>query len=1824
MIHPHRRWVLPVSIVLAGMSLVLQWHGTRPLEAAIHSVESLVNVLACATSQTEITPCTSSQSTSANSSGSKTFTVTNKNRFEPVAYFFSCTVVSPVTSCTPPADVTIPANSTRNVTATYTTGASGGTGSMTFVAEDGMIPVDARVDVTVPQPITVAVTPDGRPIRAEPNSMGNSQSFTVTNSGASSQLFNLTATCTGTAVCTSSPSSVTVAASSSAAVAVQFTVGAGGTTGTVRLRATSSVDGSNTDEGYVSLTVNSYTVAVSPDSQSVVRFANSGVSESFTVRNSGNQMATYVLTTLCSGTGVTSCVAPTNIVIAAGDSSTVSVTYSTGSPGTTGEVRLRAAGGGYQDDGWILVTAGTAATPAISLVDVNPATALERDLCLTIAAGSDAAYECGDLRIVHSLPTTRTVNRTRAPILLYNSQHAHPYPLIAANVGLSSTGVTPDSVVATLSIASTIRASGRWLGTDWRQGRASRIVLGFDGLNDPTGVYAYTLEVANWYGGTRYPTTATDQLIIVNRNASPFGAGWWLAGLEQLFFPPSGGILWVGGDGSARLYASAGVDAWVAPNVDRPDTLKREGSTYVRLLRHGLKVRFASNGEHSATEHRLGYATTFTHVSGRLTGIALPPAGSGKSYAFAYDGNGRLQTVTAPPAGAVSRITTLTMDAGGRVSSVQDPDAKSVGFGYDPAFINRISSRTDRRGTVTTYNVDLAKRLSQVSTDMGPGQSAITRTFRAGETRGLPNSGSPSAVDTADAYALIDGPRTDVADTTQLWIDRFGSPRKIRDALGNQTVVDRADSRWPALATRVRYANGRVVSATYDTRGNVVQATDSSVYQGGEYATTRYEWDTAWDFVTKIVPPERDSSVFSYDGLTGNRLWQQDASGPASRVSFSYYPSGAYQNLLAVIDPPGTEPPDSLYYDAVLGNLSETRSSGGLRTTYLADGLGRDTLVRTPVDPAQTKREEQRIAYDLMDRDTLTRHSGPSESYSMTYLSGTVAAHTTIVRKFFDAEGNLDSLHRKSDPDPNGIGWIKTAWRLDRAGRTVKEIAPDGRRDSMVYDPAGNQTRWITRRDTVITMAYDALNRLAQRISPPVFYRDTTPCEPGAPLCRAWYPGYGYGSGLTIPADTATFGYDAVGNLVAANNRYARITRTHHPNGTLETDTLRIREYDPQSTDFSKHVYGLKYGYDRNGRRTWLKHPLVLAPRRYGSSVPEDSTAWRYDVVGRLQSVRDPLGNEFRYTFDYLNRPDSLHWPGGVYAKYAYDTDGRRIRRREYTAAGLLHDDTLAFDARGKITRASALITGGSSFYETVTNWYAGFGPIIASERRGETRTYDETWSPDALGNWYETKSMSGSGGVTHRRYTFQTGAGRLVNWWKPGNTAFDFDSLQQVHDPAGNIYWYNTFVTSGSNPVKEVATHHYYGADQKLMVSQRLTWNLSPGVFEEYRYDALGRRILLRARRDSTCAGQSQTNSACYSTIERTVWDGDQVLYEIRYPGSDTIALADLERDTVTINAAYAPYGRVVYTHGPGIDQPLSVIRMGYSIGVASIPEWYSAIGVMPHNNWRGLGDVGTYDDGTTARCKWVPEINRDECITIDWPADPMTVFYEMPPRAPRSWFGHLIQENRDGSEQLYKRNRYYDPTTGRFTQEDPIGLAGGLNLYGFANGDPVNYSDPFGLCPPKNMAEVLICTGQLLEPAQGPLEVAGALAIAPLAGGMGMAGGISAEVLALGSTLRSGAGSGILMAGGVAQRVAGAVGGKVSQLAKSDGFKVTVEAGKNIVARIKASGEMRVGIDRIGSLTREGLVSSNKALTHLRNLSSQELIDLVNKAKQLVGAAK
>ncbi len=217
-------------------------------------------------------------------------------------------------------------------------------------------------------------------------------------------------------------------------------------------------------------------------------------------------------------------------------------------------------------------------------------------------------------------------------------------------------------------------------------------------------------------------------------------------------------------------------------------------------------------------------------------------------------------------------------------------------------------------------------------------------------------------------------------------------------------------------------------------------------------------------------------------------------------------------------------------------------------------------------------------------------------------------------------------------------------------------------------------------------------------------------------------------------------------------------------------------------------------------------------------------------------------------------------------------------------------------------------------------------------------------------------------------------------------------------------------------------------------------------GVFEEYNYDALGRRVLLRSRRWNTCP---TTAAECASYYQWTVWDGDQILVERRV-GDPLItpAASPTERDWL---------GDVAYLHAGGIDMPAVVVR-------ASLQNQPDGTTVYPHLNWKGeFAEYTTTGGATMSSCQ-----GASGCPAVDFVAGKTTVDGSRigANEVGGVWLGSLVG-GADASSLRYQRNRYYDPTSGRFTQQDPIGLAGGLNLYGFGGGDPVNFSDPFGLCP-------------------------------------------------------------------------------------------------------------------------------------------------------------
>ena len=239
---------------------------------------------------------------------------------------------------------------------------------------------------------------------------------------------------------------------------------------------------------------------------------------------------------------------------------------------------------------------------------------------------------------------------------------------------------------------------------------------------------------------------------------------------------------------------------------------------------------------------------------------------------------------------------------------------------------------------------------------------------------------------------------------------------------------------------------------------------------------------------------------------------------------------------------------------------------------------------------------------------------------------------------------------------------------------------------------------------------------------------------------------------------------------------------------------------------------------------------------------------------------------------------------------------------------------------------------------------------------------------------------------------------------------------------------------------------------DGRLAVVQRYEHRGSReyGAWEEYRYDALGRRVLTRVRRPNTGQPLAGTTALCTATAgdvcssytERVWWAGDAILQETR---------------TADGSANPTNSGDVAYVHAPGvrgIDAPVAV-RMGGVVRVLSA-------------EWRGLGETSLFPTGAPAD----NTISGGPAITLAWPSGRGAYFTPYLNAAPGSWASHtwagsLVEHGAGAAGLLYRRNRYYDPASGRFTQQDPIGLGGGLNVYGFAGGDPVNYTDPFGLCP-------------------------------------------------------------------------------------------------------------------------------------------------------------
>jgi RHS repeat-associated protein len=1333
---------------------------------------------------------------------------------------------------------------------------------------------------------------------------------------------------------------------------------------------------------------------------------------------------------------------------------------------------------------------------------VTPSSLRSPDECLAFDVSRGAAYECGDLRVVHRLPGITTYNKFRAPTLVYNSQLAHPNPVVAAVVELNSARGTPDSVVALVK-----NGSGATLGSTHFAGTAAqafaggaprRVAVSWDGYGASTGENTWTFNVQAYYGSVDTAYTQTFYYALVNHQTSHLGAGWSIAGLESLtIYSNRSSFLWSTGDGESRYYqqVSGRPTVYATTNLARPDTILFDSTAgtwrYKRLALHGDTVVFDSIGRHRITIDRVGRRTTFTYASAPnsatdLALITLPGGSDTARYQFMYHATGSdsayVDSIIAPPNGTVTRAVKITHDALHQVIAARDPDGLSVSFGYLAAYYV-MGSRTDKRGTVVQFNYDGGRHVDSATIDPGATPHlAITTRFAAEESEGLITSVQPESASTA-----VQGPRL-AGDSSRFWVDQFGEPFRIRDALEHETELVRGNATYPTLVTRLHTAGGQIWGAAYDVRGNDSSLTDSTTMIAGAYATTWYLFNPQWDFDTLTTFPLGETE---HDGLdaTGNRIWQQDGRGVVSRTTFSY--STTCVGLVQGWQLPVTAR-DSVIYDPVLCNVSAVRTPRGHYTSYTADGLGRTTLVSMPIDSndyalnGSDPHEQMVYTYDVMDRELTATHLGPAVLAD--------SAQSTIATTHYDPEGLVLSVDRTA----TGANTLHTATVYDAAERAITDSAVNRTVTRRAFDKAGNVNTLTTRRGYQITATYDALNRVLTRLVPsyvtatidsgiPFSAADDTVRKLIAPFVPEIDSGYG---GTLVHGDTVSFAYDALSHVVEADNVNARVSRTYFKNGAIASETQRLRTVPDSGAagSFAAHVYQVGYHYDLDGRRDSLYFPIGLTVTSTGSVFNVQS--YGYDSqTGWLRRITDAMANQLVFGYTVRGDPDTL---AGSAADFwtevrAYDDDGNKISSLVTLPPGddlqTYRNMTMTYDARGKMLYDTNAVTIVSS----TRFWYSGLG-FVTQDKTQYTFPHDtsagaaEVFTYDGLGNASSSAIVHvlPTGTPTQLQNTYNT-----FNTWNQLDSTTNLSSTpyqRWTYDTAGNSHF--TTIDISHHPTEAQDRADFYTADDRLAESDlrtlsnptQFTNNLGPylRVDERYRYDALGRRVLVQTHK--VCGPPASLDAAgqfCMdSLVRRTIWDGAQEVAEVQAP------LADPERDTGIDTLPYAPvnldgndnnqddnafFGQVLYTIGPDIDKPLSVIRLNFldrhdNYGGALTPF------LRPPQDLFTLWSVfGHFEhlapDSAELGGQWRYTLFYED---LGFPQ----AYNNVPGTQVVSWMGSLLEEKSDQGGTQYSRARPYDPNTGRFTQEDPIGLGGGLNAYGFANGDPISYSDPFGLC--------------------------------------------------------------------------------------------------------------------------------------------------------------
>ncbi|HEY4091632.1 MAG TPA: RHS repeat-associated core domain-containing protein [Luteibacter sp.] len=1138
--------------------------------------------------------------------------------------------------------------------------------------------------------------------------------------------------------------------------------------------------------------------------------------------------------------------------------------------------------------------------------------------------------------------------------------------------------------------------------------------------------------------------------------------------------------------------------AWKA-DADVPDRLTEQDdptgvvtgyTVFLAAVRE--TEQYSSEGLLQSVTTASGLTTTFTYSTSATPATLAPKAGlllqavgpDGRMLAFAYNASGLLTQVTLPD-GQLLQYAYDTTTAS--LIKVQYPDGKARQYLYDESsltsstllgLLTGVIDESGKRFESTTY--DSSARAISTSRAAGVDVSSIVYGTQSGSVPATNTLTTPLGTSTNLSYKNVLG-AIKVVGTTQPCGEQCTQPWQAQSYDANG---------YPTSRTNF---NGATITTVFDTNGLLTRQVEAT--GTADQRNTSRTWDTALRVPLTQAVSNAKGIVASKNSWSYNARGQVTAEcavDPAVTVTYAcgsqaHAPKGIRQTrytycdavdatqcpmlgLLLTKDGPRTDVTDLARYSYYL-----TTDEAGCGTAGGACHRAGDTY--QVIDAAG--HVSTTLAYDKAGRVVRQKDANGVIS-DTTYTprgwlaSRTVRASATGAASNGDATTTLTYTYAgllETITDPDGVTW---GFTYDDAQRLVDIADAQGGHIRYTLDAAGNRIKEETfdAAGTSRRSVLRAYNKLGQLIS----LTD--------------------GLGHVIFDASASGSYDANGNLVSAKDAVG----TAQKNTFDALDRLVSSVADANGTNAATKATTIAFTLNALDQAKSVTDPDGLTTT-YSLDGLSNATGQASPDTGARSSTFDAAGNPLTQTdakaivatqaFDALDRRTSASYADsklniafhydeansvtgcassfpvgrltrvvetGVTTVYCYDNQGRITEQRQtqsaatdttdyvYTKAGRLAAiaspsglvTEYGRDTVGQVTKVTVTPINGVSTVVVSAATYLPFGPLASY----------------ALGN----------GQTVTRSYDANY---RFTDVVSPAL------SLHVARDAVGNI------VALGNAPGASPAVETYsYDALYRLTGLK----NASGAIVEAYSYSKTGDRLTKTAPGLATGnygyqSGTHQltsigTGSRTYDANGATTGNATAgTAWGYGYNGRGQLTVLQQGGATVATYAYDAAAHRIAKSIG--------AVTTRFAYGSAGMLGEYGA--ASRDYVWMDDTPVAVVD-GSTVAFVHADGLNTPRAVTSAVGAIVWGWAYQGNPfgeQVPTSTNGYVLNLRFPGqyydaeSGIVYNVNRYFDASTGRYLQSDPIGLAGGLSTYGYVAGNPLGAVDPQGLAQQRYRAD-------------------------------------------------------------------------------------------------------------------------------------------------------